>query len=87
MALTSIETGIELAKEKGFDEPCYRTYNHRKVLSPFPITESMGGEKIDQNLIVAIDKFKNQKGDKNIFGIADRFQLVEDIKNDTELEN
>jgi len=36
-----------LLKEKGFDESCYRTYNLRKELSPFPITENMGGEKVD----------------------------------------
>jgi hypothetical protein len=34
-------------KEKGFDEHCYRTYNHQQELSPFPITENMGGEKVD----------------------------------------
>ena len=37
----------KLLKEKGFDEACYRTYNYNKELSPFPITENMGGEKVD----------------------------------------
>lgn len=34
-------------KEKGFDEFCYRTYDHYQELSPFPITEDMGGKKVD----------------------------------------
>ena len=69
--------------------PLFKSTNEKqqKVIEDILVARYLGGEKIDQNLIVAIDKFKNPKGDKNIFGIADRVQLVGDIKNDIESEN
>lgn len=53
----------------------------QKIVVDMIVAKLVAGEYVDQNLVNAIDRFNNPKGDKNISGIADRFRTVEEIKN------
>ena len=53
----------------------------QKIIVDMIVLKLVNGEYIDQNLVLAIDRFNNPKNDKNITGIFDRVRLVDEINN------